>query len=132
MNLLHKISAQMNLSATATTAATVVATRDQIEAKFKWSLHDIYPNDQAFQADYQKLKEQILQFAPLKGKLNNANDLLQCFRLRDEVDIKLSSLFAYARMNRDTDAASAAYQAMTAQITTLLSDAASAQAFIEP
>jgi oligoendopeptidase F len=122
----------MNLSANATTSAAVVATRDKIEAKFKWSLHDIYPDDQAFQADYEKLKEQILHFEPFKGKLHNANYLLQCFRLRDEVDIKLSSLFAYARMNRDTDAASAAYQAMTAQITTLLSDAASAQAFIEP
>ena len=132
MNLLHKISSQMDLAATDTTSAAVVVTRDQIEAKFKWSLHDIYPTDQAFQADYEKLKEQILQFEPFKGKLNNANDLLQCFRLRDEVDIKLSSLFAYARMNRDTDAASATYQAMTAQITTLLSDAASAQAFIEP
>lgn len=132
MNLLHKISSRMNLSATDTTATAVVATRDKIEAKFKWSLHDIYPTDQAFQAAYEKLKEQILQFEPFKGKLNNANDLLQCFRLRDEIDINLSSLFAYARMNRDTDAASAAYQAMTAQITTLLSDAASAQAFIEP
>ncbi|SEJ25564.1 oligoendopeptidase F [Propionispira arboris] len=132
MNLLYKLSNRMNLSATDTTSAATVATRDKIEAKFKWSLHDIYPNDQAFQADYEKLKEQILHFEVFKGKLNNANDLLQCFRLRDEVDIKLSSLFAYARMNRDTDATNAAYQAMTAQITTLLSDDASAQAFIEP
>ena len=45
MNLLHKISSRMNLSANATTSAAVVATRDKIEAKFKWSLHDIYPDD---------------------------------------------------------------------------------------
>ena len=31
-------------------------TRDQIDSRYKWVLEDIYPSDEAWEADYKKLE----------------------------------------------------------------------------
>lgn len=114
------------------TSAAQVPKRDEIDPAFKWKLTDIYANDQAFEKDCEKLKEELRVIAGYKGKLSNPDTLLKCLNFRDEIGCKTSALFAYARMHQDLDAKNQNYQAMTSKMETLLAGAASATAFIEP
>lgn len=114
------------------TSVTQVPKRDEIDAAFKWKLSDIYVNDEAFQEDCERLKEELAVISGYKGKLNQPAILLKCLNYRDELTRKTGALFAYARMHQDLDAKNQKYQAMTSQMEALLAKVASATAFIEP
>lgn len=122
-----------NLAADQQNAAeNIVPRRSEIAADAKWRLSDIYKDRQAFEAAYASAKESLPNFAIFNGKLADPAVLAACLELRDSISIQVSALFAYARMHRDTDNASSDYQALTTRTTSLLSEAAAAQSFIEP
>jgi oligoendopeptidase F len=112
--------------------STQVPTRDQIDAKFKWKLTDLYSDEMIFQSDYEQTKELINNISTYKNSLVNSDSLLKCLELRDKLSIKANSLFAYARMHRDGDAKNSTYQAMTARIESLLAEVSATTSFIEP
>ena len=107
-------------------------TRDEIANEFKWNLNDIYANEEEFKQDISEVQNLITKLNNFQGTLDKPSSLKDCLRLQDNLEVKISSLFAYARMSRDTDAKNPHYQSLTSQIESLLAEAASACAFIEP
>lgn len=106
--------------------------RDEISSAHKWNLEDIYPSPEAFEFEYKLVRSSLPSFSNYKGHLHEPDTLAACLQERDLIDIKSSSLFAFARMYRDTDNANSEYQAMTTRITSLLSEVSAALSFIEP
>ena len=113
--------------------AAQLPARSAIPAESRWSLEDIYPSDDAWQTDFDRIKTLMPQIASYQGKLDqSAANLLDCLTLRDELGITSGKVFAYARMRRDENTADSKYQAMTSRTESLLAEAGAATAFIEP
>ncbi len=113
--------------------AAQLPARSAIPAESRWSLEDIYPSDDAWQIDFDRIKTLMPQIASYQGKLDqSAANLLDCLTLRDELGITSGKVFAYARMRRDENTADSKYQAMTSRTESLLAEAGAATAFIEP
>jgi len=110
-----------------------VPDRSEIPKEDKWHLTDIYANDELWQQDYNKLKASFGTVEQFTGKLaNSPQDLLSCLKARDEIGITSGKLYAFARMHRDENTADAKYQAMTDKVESLLAEAGTTTAFIEP
>nr|WP_320146563.1 oligoendopeptidase F [uncultured Anaeromusa sp.] len=114
-------------------AADKVPFRQDIAPQYQWHLQDIYASDAHWQQDYDKLKSQLPQLATYQGKLGaSPQTLLQCLKQRDEMSITLGRLYSYAKMHRDENTATAAYQALTDKASSLGSLYMASASFIEP
>lgn len=110
-----------------------VPERSEISAEHKWHLNDIYASDELWQQDFDKLKSSLKPMNEFTGKLaTSSKQLLACLKMRDQISITGGKLFAFARMHRDENTADAKYQAMTGKVESLLAEAGSVTAFIEP
>ena len=56
--------------------------RHEIADEFKWKLSDIYASDQAWEEDFNTVKEQIPKLQEFRGQLNSAEQLLACLKFR--------------------------------------------------
>ena len=113
--------------------AAKLPARNEIPAESRWKLEDIYPSDDAWQADFDRLKPLAGRISSYQGKLDqSASLLLECLSLRDELGITSAKVFAYARMRRDENTANSHYQALTSRTESLLAEVGAATAFIEP
>ena len=113
--------------------ASKLPARSEIPAESRWKLEDIYPTDEAWQADFDRLNPLSQKIASYQGQLDqSAAKLLECLSLRDELGLTSGKVFAYARMRRDENTANSHYQALTSRTESLLAEVGAATAFIEP
>ena len=113
--------------------ASKLPARSEIPAESRWKLEDIYPTDEAWQTDFDRLKPLSQKIASYQGQLDqSAAKLLECLSLRDELGLTSGKVFAYARMRRDENTANSHYQALTSRTESLLAEVGAATAFIEP
>ena len=114
-------------------AAAKLPSRTELPTESKWNLSDIYPSDEAWESEFDRLKNLGVNIAAYQNKLDQSPQLLlECLQARDEIGIASGKLFAYARMHRDENTADSKYQAMTSRAETLLASVGAATAFIEP
>src|SRR4051812_28109855 len=74
------------LSTAEAPAATTLRERAQIDDRYKWNLHTIFPDWQAWYAAYAELDRKVGEFASLQGTLSvGADRLLAALELRDEI-----------------------------------------------
>ena len=106
--------------------------REDIPATAKWHLSDIYATRDAWQTARDSIAELLKAITAYRGRLVDPQALLDCLTRVDNMEITLSAVFAYARMQADTDTANQNYQADTASCLSLLDEASAATAFIEP
>lgn len=111
---------------------STLPSRESIPAEQRWHLDDIYPTKAAWTAARDKIPAQLQEIKKFRGKLCDPQALLDCLTKQDEMEIALSSVFAWARMMADTDTANQEYQADAASVMPLLDQAGAATAFIEP
>ena len=91
--------------------------RSEVPEEFKWALEDIYPTDDAWRADLEKLKAMPERVEAYKGRLaESAGTLLEYLRLSDEISVLADSLANYAQRRSDEDTANALYQGMVGQV----------------
>jgi len=94
------------LFVTGITGAVTAAekTRDQIDDKYKWDLSDIYPDWEAWEADFGVLDKVMDDYIALRGKLNQSSDnLARAFELSDELDRILYKVYRYPGLARALD-----------------------------
>jgi len=114
-------------------ASTALPARDQIQAKYKWQVEDIYASEELWQTDFTNIKKDLPKIVEYKETLSqSASRLAACLTLRDEISIVADKLFAYARLHRDENTANAKYQALVGKIEGLLAELGTATSFIEP
>ena len=107
--------------------------RDEIDDKFKWSLSDIYPNVESWEADFKKVKELSTQMSFFQGKLSQSSGtLLDCFKRSDELLSLNDKVYVYARMKRDENNANSIFQALTDRASSLATEVFAAISFIVP
>lgn len=105
--------------------------RSEVESKYKWRSEDIYPSDEAWEADFLKA-EKFLDFSAFEGKLSSASSLAAFFAKEEEAGRVLERLYLYAHMNHDVDSRVAKYTSMQSRAMSLFVRFSEAAAFAEP
>lgn len=91
--------------------------RSEVPEQFKWALEDIYPTDEKWAEDLQKLKSMPERIAAFKGRLGeSAQTLYDFMQLSDEISVLCDSLGNYAQRRSDEDTANAKYQGFLGQL----------------
>ncbi|MED1918142.1 oligoendopeptidase F [Bacillus thuringiensis] len=107
--------------------------RSDVPAEYKWRLEDMYPTDNDWEADVQKVKQLTEKIAAMKGSLaTSGKQLLAVLTLQDELLKTLDQVYVYARMRRDEDNANSKYQGLTDKATSLSTQVYGSISYIQP
>lgn len=106
--------------------------RSELPEKDTWRLTDIFPTDDAWEAAYAACRASVQRFSRHQGQLAARDNLLEALREYFDAELKVSSLFAYAKMRRDEDNNVARYQALTDRAISLSVEFSTAASFLTP
>ena len=108
-------------------------TREEVNARCKWAIEDLYKNDEDWKSDYELLKSRIPELAKFRGRLGeSAQVLLSMQKLSDELNQLLEKVYVYAnqRLHENTD--NSTYQNLASQAQGLLVELSESMSFVEP
>ena len=112
---------------------TAIPQRADIDDQYKWNLADMYPDQAAWDKDFESFKAAIPLFAEYQGKLGeSAETLLACLKLRDSVEAIGDNLYVYSYLKRDEDTRVSEAQEMGDRIVALYAQYNNAVSFIQP
>jgi oligoendopeptidase F len=109
-----------------------VKKRSEIPAEHHWKLEDIFANQDAWNKEYQQLKELLTKVEGFQGKLTTAQAVKDCFALEDEISNHAERLYVYASMKHHEDTAEPTYQALSEKAKKLSVETGEALSFITP
>ncbi|HWH67765.1 MAG TPA: M3 family oligoendopeptidase, partial [Candidatus Sulfotelmatobacter sp.] len=105
------------------TSSLIAATtpeRTSVEDRYKWDLTKMYASPEQWEGHYKQIEAMVTEFEAKKGKCcESAKTLLEALKLRDQVNVQLEKLFAFAAMRRDEDMRQSAAQALFQRAQTL-------------
>lgn len=108
-------------------------TREEVDARYKWAIEDLYKDDEDWKRDYELLKSRIPEFTKFRGRLGeSAEVLLSMQKLSDELNQLLEKVYVYAnqRLHENTD--NSTYQNLASQAQGLLVELSESLSFVEP
>ena len=107
--------------------------RSEIPASDRWAVEDMYPSDEAWKEDLEKLKTMTDEIAACAGTLaNDAKTLLGFAQKMEQAGVVLSNLANYAARRNDEDTRVAKYQEMYGMMMSAYVAFSSATAFETP
>lgn len=106
--------------------------RKDIDAANKWHINDLFATEEAWADTCLDIKDVLPLITSFQGTLHEKDALLLCLHLRDEAEIALGKVYAYARLQKDADNGNGQTQFLTGTAELLLTDFEKAVAFIEP
>src|SRR5579862_6931471 len=107
--------------------------RSKVPDEYKWDLTAIYPSDQAWRAEKEKLAAELPKLRQFQGTLaSSASRLAEALETQSNFDKELTRLFVYASMSSDEDTRVSTYQGMQQEMIQLGSVLGTESAFIEP
>ena len=110
-----------------------IPARSELDPQFTWATTDLYPSDEAWEAEIPKVKAMIDQFKAFQGKLGeSARSLLNYMKLEDTFNLLAEPFACYAFYKQDEDTRSPAGQKMNGQVSNLLVQIGEATAFAVP
>ena len=78
--------------------------RSTIENKFKWTIDEMYPNEESIEKDIQKVKELIEEVKRYKGILADSEEnLFKALNISEETSRILQNLYVYTHMKSHED-----------------------------
>ena len=107
--------------------------RDEVPARFKWKLEDIYPDDSKWEKDFKSVKKRLPEIAAYMGRLGGSEKImLECFKLRDEISVTLGKLIVYANMKSHEDTGDSKYQGPVNRVSSLAVEMSAVSSFVTP
>lgn len=107
--------------------------RNSIDNKYKWNIEEMYSNEADWEADFKSAMDQAEEYSKFSGNLGkNGEALLEAFKERDSIWLKIDKAYVYARMKKDEDNTVSKYQAMCDKMHTIVSKAATEMSFFTP
>lgn len=101
INELKNISKNLETPKPKEEAKKLLKTRDQIEAKYKWNLNDIYPSWDAWNKDLVKLKDLMNEMPKYKGQLNKPETFIKFMKLDEEISRLTERVYLYPHLLKD-------------------------------
>lgn len=109
-----------------------VLKRTDVPAEHTWNLEDLFPNQQAWDKEYQEVKELLKKVGAFQGKLKDPSSIKQCFELEDSISLHMERLYVYSNMKHHEDTAEPTYQALSEKAKKLSVETGEALSFISP
>ncbi|ULL14622.1 oligoendopeptidase F [Paenibacillus sp. H1-7] len=109
-----------------------VLKRTDVPAEHTWNLEDLFPNQQAWDKEYQEVKELLKKVGAFQGKLKDPSSIKQCFELEDSISLHMERLYVYSNMKHHEDTAESTYQALSEKAKKLSVETGEALSFISP
>jgi oligoendopeptidase F len=114
-------------------AVTRSRNRAEIEDRYKWNLADIFPSWAEWEEGYRRLEAGIEKYEALKGSLaGGADNLLQAYRLSDELGQLAYRVWYYPSLRYDEDQRDNAVNAKRQQVQILFARLQQAQSWFNP
>lgn len=108
-------------------------TRDQVPAADRWDLSSLYPDEQAWEADFRKLEGMIPTLETFRGRLGESPQrLAEALGFDSEFDRLAERLGTYAFLKTTEDQANSDYQGMKARFQNLAVRAGQAASYMRP
>lgn len=108
-------------------------TREEIDARDKWAIEDLYRDDEQWSADYKRLKEMLPRLTEFQGRLGeSAKTLLAMQRTYDELNELAEKVYVYANQKLHENTDNSTYQNLASQASSLLVQLSEVCAYIEP
>ncbi|MBW8350418.1 oligoendopeptidase F [Bacillus sp. IITD106] len=115
------------------TAVKTLPSRSEIAEDMTWRLEDIFSSDEAWEKEYDDIKELLKDAGQFKGKLNESADkLFEALDFQSKVSERMGRLYTYAHMRYDQDTGNSHYQGFNARAESLYSILASEFSYIVP
>ncbi|MCA1034312.1 oligoendopeptidase F [Bacillus infantis] len=115
------------------TAVKKLPSRIEIKPEDTWRLEDIFSTDDAWEKEFQEVKQLLPDAGGFQGKLGDSADkLYEALQYQDHLLERLGRLYSYAHMRYDQDTTNSFYQGLDDRIKNLYSQAASSLAYIVP
>ena len=112
---------------------SIIPERNEIPEEYTWDLRDLFPDDEAWAAEFQALTAMPTEIAAYAGTLGERpGRLLDWLKLSDEVGVRLEKLLGYASRKSDQDIADGIYQDMRSKAVACYVGIAGASAFATP
>jgi oligoendopeptidase F len=111
---------------------TQLAKRSEISVEQRWKLEDLFPDQKAWDKEYQATKEMLKKVDAFEGKLHEADAIKACFTLEDEISVHTERLYVYANMKHHEDTAEPEFQALSEKAKKLSVEVSEALSFIVP
>ncbi len=110
-----------------------VRERSEIETKHLWATEQIFPDGQAWEAEFAAVGKQVKKLAALKGTAGQgATALLKALKLRDDAGARLERVHVYASLLADQDTRVGENQGLRARCRTLATEYSEATSWMQP
>lgn len=107
--------------------------REELPEKYKWALTNIYASDDAWQAEKNKIQQDIQQLNQYKGKLTQSPKvLLEALDLNTKLMKTMYRLYSYASMSSDQDTRVSKYQSMKQELMQIFSQYGAITSYMQP
>ena len=107
--------------------------RSTIENKFKWTIDEMYPNEESIEKDIQKVKELIEEVKRYKGILADSEEnIFKALNISEEASRILQNLYVYTHMKSHEDTRINENQGKATQIDMLSTELSMATSYMVP
>ena len=114
-------------------SSQTIPTRSEIAEADTWDLKKLYPFEQDYQRDVEKLKKEYPQYASFKGKVGqSAQDLLDVLEFDKSVDLLAERLGHYVSLKASEDSSDGQNLARKAEFSNLGTKIKEASSFVTP
>jgi len=107
--------------------------RAKVADRFKWNLADIYPNEERWRAQKEKITAELPKLREFEGTLGAApKTLADALETMSRFDKELTRLYVYASMRSDEDTRASRPQGMQQEMQQIFASFAAQVSFVEP
>jgi oligoendopeptidase F len=113
--------------------ASSIPTRNKIDKKYKWNAESVFPNDEAWEKEVEKIIADIPNVKNYQGRLNEGpGTLLDAFKASENILSRTYIVFMYASFTYSVDTTDQKAGGMRAKAGGVFGQVASAISFIQP
>lgn len=107
--------------------------REEIENQYKWNLCEIFPGEEDFNQNCQKIKQEIESFSQYETSMaENASNFYQTLTAYYDISRKLEKLYVYTSLLFDTNTANNHNQSLHLKVSNLYDDWSKVSYFVSP
>ncbi len=110
----------------------ILKSRNEIKEEFKWTLNDIFKNDDLWEDEFNKIKNESPKLTSFSGTFTEKNKILEYLKFNEEMTRRAEKLFVYAHMKCDEDTTNQKYQGMMNKVDAFMAEFSSYGAFFVP
>ncbi|MDB8553789.1 oligoendopeptidase F [Turicibacter sanguinis] len=106
--------------------------RNEIEEESKWKIDKVYASTEAWEKDFQAVKEKAPKLKEFQGRLGNITDLKEYLKVEEELSRVLEKLYVFAHMKSHEDTSNSEFQTLVNKIDPFMAQFSSYNAFFTP